>query len=258
MKLNKNLKYPIKYTVMPIEQQISWSPGLNELKREYEVVVHIVSKCYVIGERKEYDKDGNLKIKYEVVFPYSKEEFEYYGQFRPSVPEYNIYSQCINSVFVEQLFNHFEEALVVAEKANNTILAEQKYYASCDRFEAIKQKYLKILSKYKMIEEKIEKETQHFQVTQTYCFHLGDLIEKILKQPSDFYIALANELSFEERKYLKELIKNRSCANCANGCCRIENWEKVGLDQNGYPQGSGCTSWENDELVGKQLILMKR
>ena len=34
MKVKKELKYPIKYAVMPIEEQIGWYPGLNELERE--------------------------------------------------------------------------------------------------------------------------------------------------------------------------------------------------------------------------------
>ena len=63
MEVKKEVKYPIKYAVMPIEEQIGWYPGLNELEREYSVVANIVSKCYVIREDKEYLQDGTLKIK---------------------------------------------------------------------------------------------------------------------------------------------------------------------------------------------------
>ena len=64
MEDKKALKFPIKYAVMPIEEQTGWYTGLNELERKYVVVANIASKCYVIGERKEYLSDGTFKIKY--------------------------------------------------------------------------------------------------------------------------------------------------------------------------------------------------
>ncbi len=84
--------------------------------------------------------------------------------------------------------------------------------------------------------------------------------EEYLRKTSkhyDFYIKLANSLSKEDREYLKQLIENRCCSNCTNGSCRIENCEKVGLDEFGKPQGSSCLGWNNNELIGRQLTLQK-
>ncbi len=82
--------------------------------------------------------------------------------------------------------------------------------------------------------------------------------EKICERPSEFYIKLAYALSVEEREYLKQLIETRNCNNCTNGSCRVENYEKVGLDESGKPQGSNCLGWNNPELVGRQRVLTKQ
>ena len=50
--------YPIKYAAMPIYEQTGWTHGLNALERNYDVVAYIVSKCYLISERKEYERNG--------------------------------------------------------------------------------------------------------------------------------------------------------------------------------------------------------
>lgn len=84
---------------------------------------------------------------------------------------------------------------------------------------------------------------------------LEDVINKILENPKEFYIKIEDELSPQERNYLRALVENRGCFNCVNGCCRIEHYEKVGLDENGKPQGYGCYGWDNYELVGRQKVL---
>ncbi len=262
MKVKKELKYPIKYAVMPIEEQIGWYPGLNELEREYDVVVNIVSKCYVIREEKEYLQDGTFKIKYEVVFPFQKKDKIYIGGFEPVIPEYNFYSQCTNSIFVNQLFNSFDEAQVVADQANEEILHHTigilPYNEDFQKnLKVTKEKHQETLDRYKKIEETIEQKTCDMKIIKTYSFPLEHLIEQIIESPSEFYVKLASELSSEEREYLKQLIENRCCRNCTNGSCKIEQCEKVGLDEFGQPQGSSCLGWNNPELIGKQLILKK-
>ena len=37
------LNYPVKYALMPVREQVG---------REYEIVMYIVSKCYLISEKK--------------------------------------------------------------------------------------------------------------------------------------------------------------------------------------------------------------
>lgn len=262
MEVKKEVKYPIKYAVMPIEEQIGWYPGLNELEREYSVVANIVSKCYVIREDKEYLQDGTLKIKYEVVFPFLKKDKIHFGGFEPAIPEYNFYSQCTNSIFINQLFNSFEEAQTVADQENEKILHHTigilPYNEDFQKnLKAVKEKHQETLDRYKKIEETIEQETCGMKITKTYNFPLEHLIEQIMENPSEFYVKVASKLSPEEREHLKQLIENRCCINCTNGSCRIETCEKVGLDEFGKPQGSSCLSWNNPELIGKQLILKK-
>ncbi len=84
---------------------------------------------------------------------------------------------------------------------------------------------------------------------------LETLKDKINNCPKDFYAKIINVLTSQEREYLRELIDNKSCSNCSNQSCRIEQYEKIGLDEFGNPQGSNCLSWNNDELIVKQLIL---
>ena len=101
----------------------------------------------------------------------------------------------------------------------------------------------------------MEQETCDMEITKTYSSTLEYLIEKVVENSSEFYIKLANVLSIEEREFLKQLIENRSCSNCINGSCSVENCEKVGLDEFGKPQGSSCLDWNNNELIGRQRIL---
>lgn len=78
---------------------------------------------------------------------------------------------------------------------------------------------------------------------------LDEVIEKVLENPRDFFIKVANTLFIEELDYLKLLIENKSCANCSNGICKVETIEKSCNDI--------CVAWDNKELIGKQKILAK-
>ncbi len=254
-----NLKYPIKYAVMPIKEQIGWSHGLNELEPEYGVVANIVSKCYVIGERKKYFSDGTFEIKYEVVFLYNKQYTNYYDNFKPTIPEFYAYHECANSLFVDQIFNSFEEALTIASQLNDKILL-QKIALHLDKdfqkkIETIEKDHQNTLDKYKKIEEMIQQKTSDVEITKEST--LENIIQKIVENPKEFYIKLASSLSIEEREYLKKLIKNRCCENCTNGSCKVETCEKIGLDELGQSQGSNCLEWNNYELIGRQRILSK-
>lgn len=220
------IKYPIKYAIMPIIEQTGRYPDLHELGYEYSIVANIVSKCYVVGERKEYLKDGTFNIKYEVVFQYDKSNYN--DDYEPIIPKYNIYSQCINSMFVNQLFNNFDEALAIANQLNREILENQIKFLPPKSRKKVEECHQETLEKYKKIEQTIEQKTCDMKVTQTYSSILENIIEKILTSSSKFYIKLTNILSIQEIEYLKQLIENRSYIN-----------------QNNY------------ELIDKQLIITK-
>lgn len=261
MQEKKELQYPVQYAVMPVEEQISYSPWLNELRPGCVVVANIVSKCYVIGERKEYS-NGKTKIKYEVVFPYTKKEPYYYSKFEPTVPEYNLYSACTNSIFVDQLFSSFEEAFIAADQSNSKILYHEIGYLPFDEnfkknVEIIKSTYQEILNKYKKVEDTIKAKTNNMKITKPYGLTLENIIEKIVENPSDFYIKLTDQLSIQEREYLQTFIKDRTCNNCTNRNCRIGHCNNEELDELGQNQVNNCLDWMNPELVGRQFVLKK-
>ena len=87
MKNIDKLKYQIKYAVMPIKKEVGLIRGSNSLESKYKIVANIVSKCYVVG--KKYLNEENCKIKYEVVFPYTKKNMSSFGDFKRVVPEYD-------------------------------------------------------------------------------------------------------------------------------------------------------------------------
>lgn len=78
---------------------------------------------------------------------------------------------------------------------------------------------------------------------------IDDVVEKIIENPRELFIKIANTLSIQERDYLKLLIENKSCINCSNGTCRVESAEKTPNDI--------CVAWDNKELIGRQKILTK-
>lgn len=238
-----NLKYPIKYAVMSIKEQIGLTPGLNELYGRYSIVANIVSKCYVISEKKEYLKDGRIEFSYEVVFPYDI----HYDRLKKKLPEYDCDYRCSNSVIVNHIFNNFEEAQALADSKNIDILANNSLFLSGDKFKAQLENHNETIDRYKKMGEIIENETANLEITGSHNSKLDDIIEKIIENPREFYTELANNLAIEEREYLKSLIENKSCMNCSNGVCAVATYEKLG--------SSACIAWDNKEIIGKQKVL---
>ena len=79
---------------------------------------------------------------------------------------------------------------------------------------------------------------------------LTEIITKVIDSPAEFYKKICNELTIEEREYLKSIIENKTCKNCSNMSCRVETYEKIADD---IP----CLYWDNQELIGKYKILQK-
>ena len=77
------------------------------------------------------------------------------------------------------------------------------------------------------------------------------MIKKVLKKHPSFFNELCN-IHTEENKSLK------NCSNCKNGSCNVETYEKVGIDEDGLPQGTNCFGWSNSELVQKSYVLDKK
>lgn len=240
MEEKEELKYPIKYAIMPIKKLVNL--GLHE----FEVVVNIVSKCYIVGERTEHLKDGTKEIKYEVVFPYIDD-----GS-KQVIPEYNFYFECINSIFVDQLFDSFGEAFEVSNSINKKIFAQSLSYLPVDEnfqkvYQELKEKHDQMLKDYRNIEQIIEEKTEDMIVTKEEMSNLDRILETINRSPIEFYKKVGDSLSLEEKELLIALIKNRNCMNCMNENCKVQQDEKS--------NDNICPHWDNKELIGKQKIL---
>jgi len=150
--------YPVKYAAMPIIEQIGWSHGLNELERNYDVVCYIVSKCYLLSDKTKYKENGRRVKEYEVVFPYQR--VQNYSWERV-IPEFNLLNHaCVNSDFVEKVFDNYEEALESTTQKNKKLC--DKTYIYLPYTEDLEEQILKKieefndkLSKYKMLEQQI-------------------------------------------------------------------------------------------------------
>lgn len=142
--------YPIKYALMPLYEKTGWIRGLNELEREYNVVFYVVSKCYVLGERKKYNIDGNFHIDYEIVFPYKRDNIQNKEWIRTE-PQFNFDYESTNSVIVNKVFDDYSDALNEANLLNKKI----RDLSSND-----------ITQKYKDLEIKIEENTKDLKMNE--------------------------------------------------------------------------------------------
>ena len=86
---------------------------------------------------------------------------------------------------------------------------------------------------------------------------LGNLLDKILENPNEFFEKIEEELTVEERLFILSELKNKSCMSCTNGCCDVPSYEKVGVDEFGKPEGSECIGWFNSRLIGRSKVLRK-
>jgi len=154
--------YPIKYTVIPMIEQVGWSHGMNELEREYGTVYYIVSKCYLIGENKKYSIDGTVITEYQVVCPFSKGEFNTWHKDEPS---FNlIHGNCTNSIKTDTLFDSFDEAKVVKKQKNEDLLVQKFVYMPIETYKTkhqeIEDEFNKTADYYDKLESEIENRTQ--------------------------------------------------------------------------------------------------
>lgn len=84
---------------------------------------------------------------------------------------------------------------------------------------------------------------------------LEDLINRVVDDPREFYTKICDELTPEERLFIREKLKNKDCTTCINFSCDVENYDKIGLNEYGKPQGYECIGWNNSYLIGKSKVL---
>lgn len=172
------VKYPVKYALLPIYEQTGWTPGVNELEREYGIRAYIVSKVYVKKEMLEYHNDGTTKKKYYVVYPYVRDlSLDVWRRDDSFAFDKN------SEEVVEELFDTYEEAKKVANakhKAildkdkrdifNSCIITRSKYIKPSDQeissnIHKAEEEYALYLEKIKSIEEQILDKTTDMDET---------------------------------------------------------------------------------------------
>lgn len=74
---------------------------------------------------------------------------------------------------------------------------------------------------------------------------LSSIIDNVIEKPDIFYRMVGEQLTQEERNYIKSLIQ-KSCDNCSNIDCRVEQ-----VDKPIYK----CIDWKNDRIIGEYKVL---
>ena len=73
----------------------------------------------------------------------------------------------------------------------------------------------------------------------------SEIVSKKKEYFEDMITFVDNYSGFEKGDILQE----RNCMTCQNGSCKVENSEKIGLDEFGNPQGTNCVGYINNELT---------
>lgn len=125
---------------------------------------------------------------------------------------------------VENLSDYYSALAVMRYKTNESLMLSK---------EDILSQYIKInMSK---------KEDDYYQ-EQT---DLTSIIDDIIEKPDAFYRMVGEQITPEERQYIKSLLP-KNCDTCSNGCCRVEQVDKSIYD---------CIGWENNEVIGQYKVL---
>ena len=134
--MSEVLNYPIKYALL-------------KLKKEDKELGYIVSKCYILESFEKYNKNGESKIGFNVVFPYSK----------------------IKSI-TDKVLSFDENRIIPSDTDNNSIDVVDILYD--DFYEAKKHAYLK------------NKELLNMTITSNVSFSKDDWKEQVLKIKKNF------------------------------------------------------------------------
>lgn len=223
--------YPVKYAAMPVIEQVGWSHGLNEneLERNYDVVCYIVSKCYLISDRTKYKESGKKEREYEVVFPYQNGQF-YQNGWERVTPSFN--NGCINSNFLEKVFDTYEAALEFATHKNKKLCEKPWFYLPYakdlnNQISKKTQEFNERLSRYKLLEQQILFNTSNLNQA-----NIKELDKLIINIKGKIEVSLSNlyeylkystysrfivySISQEQYNKLLRLINNQDLPDVAN------------------------------------------
>ena len=72
---------------------------------------------------------------------------------------------------------------------------------------------------------------------------LETLIDRVVSMPEEIYTKIGKIMTLEEKAFIINSISNKDCNNCTNENCIRDSFN------------NNCTSWENDELIGRIKVL---
>lgn len=223
--INMKINYPIKYAAMPIIEQVGWSHGIHDLERKYDVVCHIVSKCYLISDLTKYTEDGCSIREYEVVFPYQHAEF---NRWKRVIPTYNlIHGYCTNSNKIDMVFDSYEEAVNHVSIKNEKLCEKSLMYMpySDDYAEKIRNRtdeFAAKLTEYKVLEEQILLHTDDIKIGQNKQLHRVVRISNDSAKVLSCNIYQMLEL-FDKDKFVAYTVSQKQYDNLIN----LINQEKI-------------------------------
>lgn len=193
-------KFPIRYAVMPIKSENDWLEKnlANDVLKE---VGYIVSKVYLLGDRKLNFFNGTSRTEYEVVFPYQTPE----NLNNRIVPEYGIDEFYSNSEMIDNVYATYDAAAEVAELKNAKIKRKLEGSIVCTKDDLLK----KIHDVDIIFDNKLAKYKEFENLILLLSVDLKVEIDDVFIKLSDFvnfYENIKRELTNDERKKLLEYI----------------------------------------------------
>ena len=145
----KNKNYPVVYAVMKIADEPTWAGEEN--------TAYIASKAYLVCEKISYSGNGDIKHRFEVVFPYPYGNLKEIKEENKEYPLFNISNgECTNNDTVEVIFSSFEEAQAEAEKLNEGLLKKYLSFYPASKQTAAKDNFNKYIPFDEAVENAIE------------------------------------------------------------------------------------------------------
>lgn len=189
-------KFPIRYAVMPIKSENDWLEKnlANDVLKE---VGYIVSKVYLLGDRKLNFFNGTSRTEFEVVFPYKTPE----NLNNRIVPEYGIDEFYSNSVMIDNVYPTYDTAAEVAELKNAKIKRKLEGSIVCTKDDLLK----KIHDVDIIFDNKLAKYKEFESLILLLSADLKVEIDDVFIKLSDFvnfYENIKRELTNEEREKL--------------------------------------------------------
>lgn len=113
------MKYPVKYAIQTHYSKPNYT-CVNTSKRP---LGYTVSKVYVIEQKISYNDTGDRDESYLVVYPFAS-DLDIEDNVR-NVPKYNIDGVCYNGIFVDDVYDTYEEALSIKQECYRTLFFEE-------------------------------------------------------------------------------------------------------------------------------------